>query len=69
MLHAEIPLCAEGETGNGRQGTKETLIVAVVGDAVGAGGVVVHEAEVEPAARRLLRRQSQDIKALRDWSR
>lgn len=41
----------------------------MVGDAVGARGVVVHEAEVERAACRLLRRQPQGVKALRDWSR
>lgn len=69
VLHAEIPLCPEGETGNGGQGTKETLIVAVVGDAVGARGVVVHEAEVELAACCLLCGQPQDTEALRDWSR
>jgi hypothetical protein len=31
-------------------GAEEALVVAVVGDAVGAGGVVVYEAEVEGAA-------------------
>lgn len=46
MFHEEITLGAEREGGDGRARAEEALVVAVVGYAVGAGGVVVDEAEV-----------------------
>ena len=51
MFHEEIAFCAEGEGGDGGVGAEEALVVAVVGYAVRARGVVVYEAEVVGCGR------------------
>ena len=69
MLHEEIAFCAEREGGDGWGGTEEALVVAVVGDAVGAGGVVVYEAEVVGGGGEDLGDLAQFVEAVGDWAR
>ena len=46
MLHAEVSGCAKGERGNRGVGAEKALIVAVVGYAVCAVGIIINEAEI-----------------------
>lgn len=70
MLHAEVSGCAEGEGGDRGVGTEKTLIVAVVGYAVCAVGVVVDEAEVVGCSSEDFCELAQIVKAVRNgtWS-
>ena len=51
MFHEKVSSGTEGERGDGRVRSEETLVVGVVRDAVGAGGIVVYETEVECVLR------------------
>lgn len=64
MLHAEVSRCAEGERGDRGVGTEEALIVAVVGYAVCAVGVVVDKAEVVGCSGEYLGELAKMIKAV-----
>ena len=64
MLHAKIPGCTEGERGNRRVRAEEALIVAVVGYAVCAVGVVIDEAEVVGPIGEDLRELAQMVEAV-----
>lgn len=46
MFQKEVSTGTERERRDGWEGAEEALVVAVVGYAVGAGGVVVYKAEV-----------------------
>ena len=65
MFHAEVSDCAEGERGDRGIGTEKALIVTVVGYAVCAVGVVIHETEIVGCSSEDLRELTQMIKALR----
>ena len=66
VLHEEVPRRAEGEGGDGRVGSEEALVVAVVGDAVLAGSIVVHKAEVVGCTCENLRRLAELVEAVGD---
>ena len=66
MLHAEVPNRAEGERGDCGVGAEESLVVAVVGYAVRAVGVVVDEAEVVGSAGEYFGELAQMVEAVGD---
>lgn len=63
MFHTEIPPCAQRKTGDGRLGAKKALVVAVIGYAVCAGSVVIHQAKIVFCACRLLCDLAELVKA------
>lgn len=65
MLHAEVSDRAEGERGYRGVRTEKALIIAMVGYAVCAIGVVIYEAEVVGCSGEDLCELAQMIKALR----
>ena len=69
MLHQEVPFRAKREGRNRGIRTEESLIVAVVGDAICAGSVVVHQTEIELAARSSLCGKPELVQALGNPSR
>lgn len=69
MFHQKIPRGAQRQGGDARVGPEEALVVAVVGDAVVAVGVVVDQAEVVARPRRRFRRAAQPVQTRRDRTR
>lgn len=69
MLHEEVARGAERDGGDAGVRAEEALVVAVVGDAVVAVGVVIDQAEVETRPRRHFRRPAQAVQTRRDWTR
>jgi hypothetical protein len=69
MFHVEISTSAQRETRYRWKRAQEPLVVAVIGDAVAAAGVIVHEAEVKDTAGSRLAVLPQFIEALRDGAR
>lgn len=69
MLEQEVALRAERETRDRGLRSEESLVVAVVADAVGPAGVVVHEAEIVARACEDFGHTSEGIEALGEWSR
>ena len=61
MFHQEIPLGTEREGRDARIWAEETFVIAVVGDAVVAVGVVVDQAEIVTRPGRRLRRLAQSV--------
>lgn len=61
MFHQEIPPGTEREGRDARVRAEEAFVVAVVGDAVVAVGVVVDQAEIVSRPRRRLRRLAQSV--------
>ena len=68
MFHTKIARGAEGEGGDGGVGTKKAFVVAVIGDAVCAVGVVVYKTEVVGGASENLCQLTEVIQALRNGS-
>lgn len=64
MLHAEVSGCAKGEGGNRGVGTEKALIVAVVGYAVCAVGIIIDETEIVGCPGKDLGELAQVIKAV-----
>ena len=71
MFHAEVSSCTEGERGDGGVRTEETFVVAMVGYAVGAGCIIIHQAKVVSRFGKDLGELAQMIKTLwyGAWSR
>lgn len=68
VLHEEITLCTEREGCDTGIFTEEAFVVAVIGDAVRACGVVVDQAEIECAAGGLLRDSAEGVEARGEWA-
>lgn len=68
MLHAEVSGCAEGERGDRWVGAEKALIVAVIGYAVCAIGVVVDEAEIVGCSGEDFGELAQMIEAVGYWA-
>ena len=64
MLHAEVSGCTKGERGDRGVGTEKTLIVAMVGYAICAVGVVIDKAEVVGCSGKDLGELPQMIEAM-----
>ena len=69
VLHAKVSDCTERKRGDRGFRTKKSLIVAVVGYAVCAVGVVVDEAEIVGCFRENLGKSAEMVKALRYGTR
>lgn len=67
MLHQKVSLGSESKGRNRWLRAEEPLIITMVGDAVVAGSVIIHQSKVELTPSCVLRQSPQHVKALRQW--